>query len=580
MTNIRDPTQDEISSSPTKDDLKKQIEDKDVKIHELKRKVKSLQRAVQRDKQKVSKRDNIIEDLRQQNLVSSSVANVLEENFSGVSFNVLMNHFVNKDRKPQGHRHNDEAKKFAMTLHFYSPRAFEYVRKIFDLPHPRSIRAWTSSVECAPGFFKKVFDRLRGMVEADPINADCALIFDGMSIRQAAMFNRCLGRMLGFVDYGEGIIPCSDEDDEDDTIASEALIFMISSLRAHWKYPIGFVFCNKIKANEQYSLVSRALDSAVESGLNVQKITCDGTSTNFSTMRKFGCELGKTLDDLDGEFTYKGNTYLFTPDMPHMLKLSRNALNDMKTFTDADGNKIEWRFIEQLHEEQQKDGLKYGGNKLSKEHVQYHRHKMNVRLAAQTLSSSVADAIEYFQISGDPAFQGADATIKFIRIIDRLFDLLNSRNKFGKGFKSPMHLGNFSVRSSVIDESIEYLVGLKDSDGKSLLKNRRHTFVKGMVIGAKSAKRFAQRVLNRANNPYAFVLTYKWSQDLIELLNSCIRGRGGNNNNPNVEQFISALKKILLHASITASKYANCLEFETDSSPPIFSLTWSKNRKS
>ena len=123
VTNIRDPTQDEISSSPTKDDLKKQIEDKDVKIHELKRKVKSLQRAVQRDKQKVSKRDNIIEDLRQQNLVSSSVANVLEENFSGVSFNVLMNHFVNKDRKPQGHRHNDEAKKFAMTLHFYSPRA-------------------------------------------------------------------------------------------------------------------------------------------------------------------------------------------------------------------------------------------------------------------------------------------------------------------------------------------------------------------------------------------------------------------------------------------------------------------------
>jgi hypothetical protein len=35
------------------------------------------------------------------------------------------------------------------------------------------------------------------------------------------------------------------------------------------------------------------------------------------------------------------------------------------------------------------------GNKFSAQHLQFQKHKINVRLAAQTLSSSVANAIEF-----------------------------------------------------------------------------------------------------------------------------------------------------------------------------------------
>ena len=68
------------------------------------------------------------------------------------------------------------------------------------------------------------------------------------------------------------------------------------------------------------------------------------------------------------------------------------------------------------------------------------------------------------------------------------------------------------------------------------------------------------------------------SQDHVELLNSSIRPRNGSNNNPNVLQFKSAMKKVLLRASVTASRYSNCMSFDPDTSPPIFSLKWSKNR--
>ena len=83
--------------------------------------------------------------------------------------------------------------------------------------------------------------------------------------------------MEGFVDLGDGIIPCSDhgddeDDDGDDKLATEALIFLLSALKSHWKYPIGYVLINKIDAETQKSLVSRALESSVEAGLNVKTI--------------------------------------------------------------------------------------------------------------------------------------------------------------------------------------------------------------------------------------------------------------------------------------------------------------------
>ena len=138
--------------SPTKEELKIQIDN-------LQRKVKTLQQKVRRSTVKVASLNDLTEELRNKNLVSTDVCNIIEQNFSGVAYDVVQNYFINKDRSSRGHRHSDSAKRFAMTLHFYSPRAYEYVRSIFALPDPRSIRYWTSSVVCEPGFFLDVFNR-------------------------------------------------------------------------------------------------------------------------------------------------------------------------------------------------------------------------------------------------------------------------------------------------------------------------------------------------------------------------------------------------------------------------------------
>ena len=111
--------------------------------------------------------------------------------------------------------------------------------------------------------------------------------------------------------YGKDIIVT----DAEDTVAKEALVLMLVSHRGRWKYIVGYVLITKIDGETLHSLLSRTLDLSIIHKLKVRSITMDGTSTNFSSMRLFGCKLGKSLDQIDGSFAYPGYEYklFFTP---------------------------------------------------------------------------------------------------------------------------------------------------------------------------------------------------------------------------------------------------------------------------
>lgn len=61
----------------------------------------------------------------------------------------------------------------------------------------------------------------------------------------------------------------------------------------------------------------------------------------------------------------------------------------------------------------------------------------------------------------------------------------------------------------------------------------------------------------------SFILTYKFSQDHIEMLFfSAIRAKGGFNNNPTVSQFEAAYKSIIVHSKIKSLSSANCMALD------------------
>ena len=91
---------------------------------------------------------------------------------------------------------------------------------------------------------------------------------------------------------------------------------------------------------------------------------------------------------------------------------------------------------------------------------------MKVNLAAQALSSSIADALEYCEGKLKlPQFQGCGPTVKFIRVFDHLFDVLNSRNPPARNFKTPIRKSNYEYTKKFLDEASEYIRDLKTSDG-------------------------------------------------------------------------------------------------------------------
>ena len=315
---------------------------------------------------------------------------------------------------------------------------------------------------------------------------------------------------------------------------------------------------------------------AADAGLKVWSVTADGTSVDLSTFELLGCQFGTTYDTFQTKFQHPttGEDVFLIADPSHMLKFARNALAFLGTITDEDGQKIQWHYFQQLHMLQQEEGLKMA-NKLSFNHIKFERHKMNVRLAAQTLSSSVADAIEFLDVGmKNQKFQNSSGTVKFVRTIDRLFDMLNSRNPVGKGYKQPLRSTNKVMYEDMLQSTAKYLLSLKiNLTSKLLATHRRKTFIIGFVTTIKSTIEMANQMFLIPNDPFKYLLTYEYSQDHLELLFSCIRSRGGWNNNPNCLQFKYALRQMMMKNAITASKNANCTDFADNSIIPIFHST-------
>ncbi len=189
---------------------------------------------------------------------------------------------------------------------------------------------------------------------------------------------------------------------------------------------------------------------------------------------------------------------------------------------------------------------------------------MKVNLAAQTLSSSVADAIEFLDLTQNLS-SNSKGTTKFIRTIDQLFDMLNSRNPIRKGSKKPLKPCDKEKWQKAFSSIAEYLLKLKTNapHPQLLSRTKRKTFIIGFIACIKSTISMASQMFEPTTKPkpFDYLLTYKYSQDHLELLFSCIRSRGGWNNNPNCLQMKYALRKMLMRNAITASKNANCVDF-------------------
>ncbi|KAF0751335.1 Uncharacterized protein FWK35_00022449, partial [Aphis craccivora] len=360
---------------------------------------------------------------------------------------------------------SSELKQFSVTLQYYSPKAYTYTRKVFNnlLPGPRTLRRWYMVVDGNPGFTAEAFEAISKQAKENIVC--CNLVIDEMS--QYA--------------YDNDNIP----------LAKNALVFLAVGINGYWKMPIAYFLIDGLNGKERSNLLMKAIDLLNETGVKLCSITFDGASVNTKMCTELGVHF-----DIDYPEAYivddrKEKVYVFY-NPAHMLKLIRNAWNNKTIILNSKEEEINWNEV------------------------------MNVRLAAQTLSDSVADALNYLTKCND-RFLKASPTSKFIKYINNAFDILNSRSKFSKK----------SYSKAISDETINQFIDFMNSFIQ---------YIKGLKF----------------QNGVKDILTYKISQDHIETTFSAIRSRLGYNNNPTCRQFKAAYKRILVHNDIVGSQFGNC----------------------
>lgn len=276
----------------------------------------------------------------------------------------------------------------------------------------------------------------------------CSLSFDEMAIRKHHQYCDKTKKFLGTITHGENF----------DDVANNAIVFLVNSLNSHAQIPIAYYFITTITSEQRKTLLLDILSELFEREVIISNVTFDGLAANAKMCRLLGAVLD--TDDLQPYFIEPNiglKAYIIL-DPSHCEKLVRNILASREILWDSDGGEIKWQYFRKLVEFGKKTDYNLT-HKMNKLHIDFQKRKMHVR----TLSSSVANSMQWLMENDFEDFAGASATIKFIRKMDSLFDVMNTQriiNEHPNQLKSALNQNNSMLVLTFLMEAKEYLCGL------------------------------------------------------------------------------------------------------------------------
>lgn len=98
-----------------------------------KRKIKLLQQKVRRQNKTIKSLKDLLKNIRNQGMLSAEYEDIMLDKFGGMSAEIFKHELKNIGRKPKGRRYSTDIKEFALTLHYYSPKAYAFCRLDFCL---------------------------------------------------------------------------------------------------------------------------------------------------------------------------------------------------------------------------------------------------------------------------------------------------------------------------------------------------------------------------------------------------------------------------------------------------------------
>lgn len=194
---------------------------------------------------------------------------------------------------------------FCLTVHFYSRKAYEYIRLFFNLnlPHIRTIRKWYSVIDGSPGFPECAFSALKQKADdskAKGENILVGLLHDDMHIRRNSQWISGEEKFSGHINAGKPM-----DYEKCSPLAKKANVLMVSGIGKDFKIPIGNFLSVGLCAEERAAILYEAMLKLHNIGVVVASITNDGNIVNITTAKILGANYNADKPYFDNPFNKK-----------------------------------------------------------------------------------------------------------------------------------------------------------------------------------------------------------------------------------------------------------------------------------
>lgn len=389
------------------------------------------------------------------------------------------------------------------------------------------MQMWLTSIDGSPGVSESALAIIRERAisyQAEKHHQMCVtLISDEMSIRKHISFDSNKESYSGFSTVSNSskkFINSQNESDMQAKLAKDALVLLICG--PDFKLPIAYHLLNGLNAIDRAALTLETIVKIEEAGVRVITLTSDGLSANIAVAEQLGANFDEDKPYFYSPTHAQRKIYIIW-DPPHMLKLVRKHFCEAKIY--YKGQLIDWNFIRLLEEKQSSDNFNLC-NKLTKHHIRWDRNPMNVAIAAQTISHSVADALEQLNRDGYQEFQNCEATVEFLRNFKDAFNILNfAEHKKPDGrFKLPLCE---ATAEKIFEFSAKFQLFLVDLELQNkttkvpLLSTGKKMGFFGFYHNFISLRGIYEDLIQ--NGQHEVFCTFQFSQDHLETLFSLIR---------------------------------------------------------
>ena len=445
--------------------------------------------------------------------------------------------------------------RLAILLHSRSPAAYETMRTtgILKLPGESTLRDYTNVIHPKQGFSPDVLNELEQATKHFKDHERfVVLLHDEMAIKSDLVFDRRSGEVVGFVNSQDWAV-----NDFSKNLANHVLVFYIVGVNTNLKMSLGFFATRTATADEMFPLFWQAV-GYIETRCKLKVIasTSDKASPNQKLYRMHG----------DNAFCYK-TVNMFVPDRyiffvsdpPHLIKTVRNNLHSSGAGTNTkymwnNGKHILWTHITEVYRHDTEGPLQR--TKLTADHVNLTPYSvMNVRLAAQVLSFTVGRIMQ--------AYCGPESgeTAKFILLMDRFFDCLNTRSKKEAIYERKPDLLPYTsiddprfefLESEFLGYVNEWKENVRLRPGEYTKAQRSKMFLtqqtyEGLCMTVHSFVEVTKYLLS---HDVKYILSNVFCQDPLEEHFGRHRGMGQRSDNPNLWAFGYQENKIRIQRSL------------------------------